>query len=86
MRRARALALPRMLQTREGVLSMLKLDEFNAVVCRRRQSRRTCEFCGQRATLRCDRRQEGKMCDAYICERCAKPISKNRDVCPRHAR
>jgi hypothetical protein len=35
-----------------------------------------CEFCPNVATLQCDGRLSDRRCDRYICEKCAKCVSR----------
>lgn len=46
--------------------------------------------CGRKSTKICDHQLTGKLagktCDAPLCDNCATPVGKDRDLCPVHAR
>ena len=45
-----------------------------------------CVACGEIASKLCDwKLDSGKTCDAPLCDSHAKPVAKNRDLCPGHA-
>jgi hypothetical protein len=55
------------------------------VVCGPRPRRKRCGVCGRPADKLCDwPMPAGGTCDLPICDRCAVPIGKDKDLCPGH--
>ena len=68
-------------------------DGTFAIVCGSRRTRKKCKWCGAPATKLCDHVTSSpaqimhrKMCDAPMCDRHAKSIGPEKDLCPFHAR
>lgn len=62
-----------------------------AFLCGSRAPRRRCSVpgCTNWADRQCDfpvKARKSKTCDAYLCDRCAKPAGENLDHCPPHAK
>jgi protein-arginine kinase activator protein McsA len=64
----------------------VKVGDTWAIVCSRGKRKNWCEFCHERpASKLCDAKIEnGKTCDAAICDHCATHSDKDIDYCPRH--
>lgn len=59
-------------------------DGTFAIACTRGSRPARCQVCWQRPhTKLCDgEREPGKTCDKKLCDRCAKHVGPNRDLCP----
>jgi protein-arginine kinase activator protein McsA len=64
----------------------VKFGNSFAICCSRNKKPQWCEFCHERpATKLCDHKLEnGKTCDASICDHCTTNGGKDIDYCPRH--
>jgi protein-arginine kinase activator protein McsA len=64
----------------------VKFGDTVAICCSRGTKPKWCAFCHERpATKLCDYKLEnGKTCDAPICDHCTTNGGKDIDYCPRH--